>query len=393
MASLAFMFGMVPDTEKVEGADDQLRADFEAFKSFGDSNEFKHYLELEQELKSSEFAIRKKKILKESYKASEEYRKEKRLKQMKKKLKKGMEMTDDMKALEKEINSDAFQKRIHYLTLKPKERYNTTEEAKKEEEYDVLKKSDKIVWYFKTKKKYPFKEIERWDETFNESFSGSKLDLKKWMTRYYWGDAILNDAYTMADHKSFPTEGNNVEFYDNKIRLVTRKEDVDGKKWDNVHGFLEDSFEYTSALISTGKSFRQKYGIFKAKIKMAPSDVTQAFWMVSEGNVPHIDIARYEKGKLWSNYFWKGREGSAPSKSMSKTGGSKYASDFFIYSLEWSPGKLVWKINDKVFKTQSSAVPQEEMYMVFSTALMNWAAGTGLPSGMEIDWVRVYKLK
>ena len=124
---------------------------------------------------------------------------------------------------------------------------------------------------------------------------------------------------------------------------------------------------------------------------MAGGSVAQAFWMVSDTMLPHIDVARFENGKLYSNYFW-GKAGSNH-KSISKTGGAKYADAYFIYTLEWSPNKLVWKINDKVFKTQTSGVPQEEMYINFSSNLKKDASESGLPSAMEIDWIRVYKLK
>jgi hypothetical protein len=392
MASLAFMFGSIPSTEKVESADDLLRADYKAFQEYENSEELKHFLELEKEVTSSDFSIKKKTILKEKYKSSEEYRKETRYKKMTKKSK-GDDVPEELAELEKEINSDAFQKRKQYLTMKPKERYETTQESAKELNYNETKKSEKVLWYFKTKKKYPFKELDKWEETFNESFSGAKLNDKNWMTRYYWGDAILDEPYTMSDDKSFPTDGKNIEFYDDKVRLVVKKEDIEGKKWNPQLGFLQDSFEYTSALISSGNSFRQKFGLFKAKIKMSDTDLSQAFWMVSDGIVPHIDVARFEKGKLYSNYFWSGGEGQAPSKSISKTGGAKYTSDFFIFSLEWSPSKMIWKINDKVFKTQATGVPQDEMYMVFSAALKEWGSNNGIPAAMEIDWIRVYKLK
>ena len=392
MASLAFLLGGVPNTGKVESRDDQLRADHARFLAFEKSDELRHYLELEKEVTSSDFAMRKKRILKEKYKASDEYRKEQQYNQLRKKAKKD-EVPEGLAELEKEINSEEFGRRKHYLTLKPGERYETTEEYRKETEYNELKKSESFAWYFKTKKKYPFKEIEKWELTFEESFAGKKLDEKRWMTRYYYGDAILQRSYVMADDKSYITDGKNIEFYDNKLRIVTRAEEADGIKWDPVHGFLEDSFEYTSGLISTGNSFRQKYGIFKAKIKMAPSDVSQSFWMVSEKIVPHIDVARFERGKLQSGFFWSSREGQPPSKSVTKIGGSRFTNDFFIFTLEWSPGKLVWKINDKVFKTQGSGVPQEEMYMVFSTSLKEWAGENGLPAAMEIDWIRVYKLR
>ena len=76
---------------------------------------------------------------------------------------------------------------------------------------------------------------------------------------------------------------------------------------------------------------------------------------------------------------------------MSKTSiGSRYANDFFIFTLEWTSDKLVWKINDTEVFTQTSDVPQEPMYVLL-------AGGTDKPingmTSMEIDWVRVYKSK
>ena len=392
MASLRFMLGMIPGTEKVESADDKLRADFQAFREFENSDELKHFQELEKEVTSNDFAMRKRKILKEKYKASEEYRKEMQYKQMAKRARKGDE-PEGFKELESYINSDEFARRKQYLTMKPRERYETTEEYRREKEYEDLKNSEKITWYFRTKKKYPFKEIERWEQTFDESFEGNKLDDKKWMTRYFWGDKILDSPYAMVDDKSFITDGGNIEFYDNKLHIVTRPEEKEGLQWNPEQGFFKHTFDYTSGLISTAKSFRQKYGIFKAKIKMAPSEVTQAFWMVSDTMVPHIDVAKLERGKFRSNFFWSARSGQQPSRSSSKLGGGRFSHDFYIFTLEWSPGKLVWKINDQVFKTQTSGVPQEEMYMVFSSALKEFAGGNGLPAAMEVDWVRVYKLK
>ncbi len=326
---------MVPSTDKVESADDQLREDFQVFKDFENSDELKKYLELEKEIKSSDFLLRKKKIKKSEYKDSEEYNK---------------------------------------LT-----------------EYGVLKKSEKVVWYFKTKKKYPFKEIEKWDLTFNEKFDTSKLDSSKWMTRYYWGEKGMDSSFAMEDEKSFPTNGENIEFYDNKARIVTRAGKTEGLVWRGEQGFVLEDFDFTTGMISSAQNFRQKYGIFKAKVKMAAGSVAQSFWMVSDGMLPHIDVARFENGKLYSNYFW-GKVGSNH-KSISKTNGSKYADTYFIYTLEWSPNKLVWKINDKVFKTQTSGVPQEEMHINFSSNLKKDASENGLPSAMEIDWVRAYKLK
>ena len=390
MASLAFLLGTIPSTEKVEMADDELRADYQAFKDFEKSDELKNFLELEKEVTSSSFAIRKKKIFKEKYKASEAYRKETRYNQLMKRLK-GDDQSPELKELERYINSEEFFNKKQYLTMKPKERYETTEEYQKETEYHTRRKSEKMVWYYKTKKRYPFKEFERWDCTFEDNFKGSTLDTSKWMTRYYWGDQTLDRSFVLEDDKSFITDGDNVEFYDNKARIVTKAGQAKGLAWRAEQGFVEEDFDYTSGMISSARSFKQKYGIFKAKVKMAEGSVSQAFWMVSDTMLPHVDVARYENGKLYANYFW-GKSG-APQKSISKTGGGKYENEFFIFTLEWTPNKLVWKINNKVFKIQTSSVPQEPMYINFSANLKKDASENGLPGAMEIDWIRVYKLK
>lgn len=381
---------MVPATEKVETADDQLRADFQSYKEYENSDELKHYLELEKEVKSSNFAVRKKKIHKQKYKASEAFRKEERYNKLMKRLK-GNDKSDELNKLEDYINSEEFIKQKQFLTMKPAERYETTEEYQKELEYQTLKKSEKVLWYYKTKKKYPFKELERWDLTFEENFNAGTLDREKWMTRYFWGDQTMDSSFVLEDDISFITDGDNIEFYDKKARIVTKPGKAEGLAWRAEQGFVREDFEFTSGLISTAKSFKQKYGVFKAKVKMAGGSVAQSFWMNSNSMLPHIDVARFENGKLYANYFWG--KGSTPQKSLSKTAGAKYADEYYIFTLEWSPNKLVWKINGKTFKTQTSGVPQDEMSINFSANLKKDASESGLPSAMEIDWIRVYKLK
>ena len=390
MASISFLLGMIPSTEKVEKADDQLRADFQAFKEFESSEELKHFLELEKEVTSSNFSLRKKKILKESYKNSEAHRKEVRYNQLLKR-QKGDDHSPEFAELDRYINSDEFLKQKQYLTMKPSERYETTEEYQKETEYRELKKSEKILWYFRTTKKYPFREIEKWECTFEDQFKGGALDTSRWMTRYYWGEKTLDRSFVLEDDRSFITDGENIEFYDNKARIVTKQGKATGLAWRPGQGFVEEDFDFTSGMLSTAKSFKQKYGIFKAKIKMARGSVAQSFWMVSDTMLPHVDVARFENGKLHADYFWG--SSSAPHKSISKTGGSRYEDEFFIFTLEWTPSKLVWKINDKVFKTQTSGVPQDPMYINFSANLKKDASDRGLPSAMEVDWIRVYKLR
>ena len=279
------------------------------------------------------------------------------------------------------------------MNLSPKEKYELSDEFKKVQEYEILRKSDKIVWYYKTKKKYPFHYVEKWELSFEDAFEGAKLDPKKWLTRYLHGDRTFHKNYVMADDRHAFTDGKNIEFFDKKLRINTKRESAKALVWDAARGFYEKEFGFTSDLIITGDIFRQKYGLYEAKVKIAPTGVTQSFSLLADRILPHVDVFKFEKNKLNAGNFWNNGSDKGFNKSLSKSSGSRYTKDYFIYSLEWLPGKITWKINGEVFKVQHQGLPDEPLYLMFNSSLKEKANDEGLPSTLEIDWIRVYKMK
>jgi hypothetical protein len=280
------------------------------------------------------------------------------------------------------VASAEFKKQKEYLL--DKKRFEKTEMFKEVQEYDSLKKNPDILWYFKVKDSNKFDVLKHRELTFSDDFDGEKLDAKKWLTNYYWGEKLLKDRYSVESDLQAYTEKENFEIRNSILKIITKPQKVNGKVWSAAHGFSSKEFSYTSGLINSGTSFRQKYGIFTAKVKLGDSNAKNAFWMLADKITPHIDICRTSKGKVWFDYF--------PVKgNNSKTSvGSRYSNDFFIFALEWTSDKLVWKINNTEVFTQTSDVPQEPMYVLF-------AGGTDKPlngmTSMEIDWVRVYQPK
>ena len=78
-------------------------------------------------------------------------------------------------------------------------------------------------------------------------------------------------------------------------------------------------------------------------------------------------------------------------KKIRKKAAEKYTGDYFIYSIEWTPEKLVWKINNKQVLTQTRGIPSEAMYLVLSAGVTNGVTEHQLPAKMEIDWVKIYQ--
>jgi len=284
--------------------------------------------------------------------------------------------------LEELLKTKAFTEKKEYLL--DKHRFEKTEMYKELKEYEALKNSADIKWYFSIKDSDKFDILKEREMTFSDEFEGTAPDSGKWLNRYYWGDKLLHDSYSIATDMHCYTPSENFEVRHSVLRIITKPQKITGKVWDATKGFYNKEFAFTSGIINTGASFRQKYGTFTAKVKLTDPRVRNAFWLTGDRITPHVDICRSGFGKVWFDLF------TSQDNQYKKSIGSKYLSDFYIYTLEWTPESLVWKINGTEVMRQTSGVPQEPMYISF-------AGGVDKPVGgitsMEVDWVRVYQRK
>jgi hypothetical protein len=284
--------------------------------------------------------------------------------------------------LKEYVTSAEFKEKKNYLL--DKKRFEKNEMFKQLQEYDKLKKDPDILWYFKIKDSSKFDILKHRELIFSDEFEGDKLDTKTWLTNYYWGDKLLHDRYSVETDLQAYTEIENFEIRNSLLKIITRPKKIQGKVWSEADGFKVKEFAFTSGIINTGKSFRQKYGTFTAKVKLGNATAKNAFWLLADKITPHIDVCHTSNGKVLFDLF------VTADKRVKASLGGKYANDFFIYTLEWTADKLVWKINNTDVLTQTSNVPQEPMYILFSGGLDK---PINSMTAMEIDWVRVYQPK
>jgi hypothetical protein len=274
-----------------------------------------------------------------------------------------------------------FKDRKNYLL--DKKRFEKNDMFKQIQEFDKLKKNEDILWYFKVKDSNKFDLLKNRELTFSDEFEGDKLDTKTWLANYFWGDKLLKDNYSVGSDLQAYTEKENFEVRNSLLKIITKPQKKEGKVW-SPDGFKTKEFAFTSGIVSTGNSFRQKFGTFQAKVKLGNPAAKSAFWMLSDKITPHIDVCRTANGKVQFDYF------ATPDKRAKSSAGSRYANDFYIFTLEWTPEKLVWKINDTEAFTQTNDVPREPMYILFSGGLDKPISSM---TAMEIDWIRVYQPK
>jgi beta-glucanase (GH16 family) len=380
----------------------------QSFNRTQESAEFKELNELTQYISSNEY---KEKLEGLKWENSEGFAKEKELEQLNNdenikhwlkfqkdkqylvfKEVEGSELLEEYQLLKEYVDSSGFAEEKSYLL--DKQKYQKTQEYKDEERLKELENSEDIKWYFKVKDSNKFDSLQAWRLTFEEEFELGKIDQEKWMNAFFWGKMLMDDRYVMAGDKAYFTDNKNLEFNGTTVKIVAKNEKVSGKVWHPQFGFNQQDFDYTSGMLSTAHSFRQQYGKFEAKIKInSTPGFYQAFWLKGEKIVPEIDVVKFNMGKnnrmQFSVISGDAKDYKNAKNVTTKFGGGSFSKDFFIYTLEWGPEKISWKINHQEVYSTSENIPKEPMYLMLSAGLQNNAGA--LPAGMEIDWVRVYE--
>ena len=160
-------------------------------------------------------------------------------------------------------------------------------------ELKELENSKLIITYFQLKKRSELSFFDQWEIVLDENFSDPGLSKTLWEPENYWGAKIAGFSFSQAaELQAFKGE-KNVEIKNQVLSIVTKAERSKGKVWDPSFGLIPKEFEYSSAIINTGNSFKFKEGVIEAKVKFRAEDaITSAFSLTGSNPFPQIDVFR-----------------------------------------------------------------------------------------------------
>lgn len=267
---------------------------------------------------------------------------------------------------------------------------------KKSEEYKILIElndllDNKYVKYFvKAKKSQLFKFYDNYTISFKEDFKYHEIDKTKWNISYYWGGKLLKDNYSLRHERHINNESNIKT--GNGLIINIKKEDIVGKVWDVKKGFVMQKRCYSAATLNTAEKHSQKYGVIKVKAKLSSVKGLQNIICLQniKNNKVISVVNSNKKGKISFGIYDK-------VKNKLKTHISKIffdpTKDFYIYSLEWTPESIVWKINGITIRKISKNIPFQEMYLSINTSIRKNIDDSEFPKHLEIEWIKWYKYK
>ncbi|MEI8087536.1 MAG: family 16 glycosylhydrolase [Paludibacter sp.] len=260
-------------------------------------------------------------------------------------------------------------------------RWHSTPEYIQEQRFNELAKNPDIDFY-ENEKPERFEKHRALALSFQDEFNWNTLDKSHWAFGFHYKKMELIGNHSFANEKQANHSGRNVSVVNGILKIATKHEKVTSRAWHPTKGFIEKEFHFTSDVLQTAEKFRQKRGAFRAKIRCT-GKMHHAFWMGSDGKLPHLNIFHYDGNSITL--------GNANKNLVDgiKINGLNHA-EYYIYTLLWSEKELIWMINDlEVYRTASN-IPNEAMYLAFNSFISEKQKGSA--GSLEVDWVRAYTI-
>lgn len=240
--------------------------------------------------------------------------------------------------------------------------------------------------------------------TFTDNFdgpAGGAVDGSKW--GYETGDNVNNHE------RQYYTDGTKNAALDGQGNLVITARKENPANYNCWYGRCE----YTSARLSTARTFTSTYGHVEARIKVPRGQgMWPAFWMLGSDigsagwpNCGEIDVMEnvgYEPSTVHGTIHGPGYSGSGGiGAGYTLPNGQKFADGFHTFAVDWSPNKITWSVDGNVYQTRTPAdlngnrwVFDHSFYLILNLAVGGYWPGdpdgsTTFPQQLVVDYVKV----
>lgn len=391
------LLGRMPSVAKIEARRSSLRREFERYQKIVASDPYHRFLELKQFAESTEPQRIEAQCANENFVGSKEANELAEFKALKKdpnvkkaikgKGEKGAQVYKRFLELQAKVTSQEFIDRVAYL--KDKKRYKRTQAYANLQELKRLEKARDIKWVLHHQARGTFDLLLREREVFFDDFTTEEPNPKKWLTRFFWGDALAKHAYSFIGDPHCFTDGDNISVENSALTIETKPEERGSLAWDRVLGFVTEYYKYTTGVLCTGHSFRMNRGRLdiKMRIKNTPG-VYHSLYLVGDTRAPQIDVFRTTTTKKVGLMSGVTRNEVNSLSLADGVGALPSGEDYFLLTFDWADDTMKWSINETPYLTLENVKGFDSpMYLVLLSGVEADATPTDRAQ-MSIDWIR-----
>lgn len=225
------------------------------------------------------------------------------------------------------------------------------------------------------------------DTVFFEDFNGKSLDRSKWNVEVT-GQTVNDEQQAYVDSTSvlYMVHGKAADGAKNGALVIKPK---------YLAGYTskeQKKYDFISGRINTRTKMEFTYGSASARMKLTSGEgLWPAFWALGEGEWPacgEIDMMETVGDGSWISNALHGPNyyGNTPLAFRYFLPKKSTVNDWHIYSVDWTPDKIVFKTDDVVTYTVTKAQVEHYGRWAFDNPkfiILNFALGGGYPNGVN----------
>jgi beta-glucanase (GH16 family) len=227
----------------------------------------------------------------------------------------------------------------------------------------------------------------RVDTVFFEDFNGKSLDRSKWNVEVT-GQTVNDEQQAYVDSTSvlYMAHGKAADGAKNGALVIKPK---------YLPGYTskeQKKYDFISGRINTRAKMEFTYGSASARMKLTSGEgLWPAFWALGQGEWPacgEIDMMETVGDGSWISNALHGPNyyGNTPLAYRYILPKKSTVNDWHIYSVDWTPDKIVFKTDGAVTYTVTKAMVEHYGKWAFDNPkfiILNFALGGGYPNGVN----------
>jgi hypothetical protein len=156
--------------------------------------------------------------------------------------------------------------------------------------------------------------------------------------------------------------------------------------------------EFTYGRVDIRAQLPEGKGLWPA-LWMLGGNISSAGWPKC-GEIDIMELIGNAPSTVYGSVHWNDN-GHVSTNNSFTLSGSKFSSGFHVFSLKWTPGRLIWLVDNQQYSNLSrggiSAFPFDlPQFFIFNVAVGgNWPGSpdptTVFPQNMIVDYIRVYQ--
>lgn len=245
---------------------------------------------------------------------------------------------------------------------------------------------------FSTPLEYPDRTL-----VWSDEFSGNALDTTNWTYRI----GTSNNGWGNNELQYYRSE--NTEVSDGHLIVTARKEAYEGQSYTSSRLVTQDKQEFQYGRIDIRAALPQGQGIWPA-LWMLGANFNQGSYWPRCGEIDIMEFLGHKTDTIYGTAHFQvtDHHGYSPA-NLPAAKGTTYLDAWHVYSIEWSPGKIEWFVDDTPYHTllrsESEADPwpfDDPFFFLINLAVGgNWPGypdeTTVFPQRLYVDYVRVFQ--